>query len=207
MKGIVFDFDGVIAKSMELHAEAYRRVLAGRAEFTDREVFLREGARSETILRDLCPSLTDDEVAALAKEKQRLFVGGPQVAMYPGALEMLEAIQARVPTGLVTGTRRTNLEALIPDHLPHFTAVMSQESYQKDKPHPEPYQRAAEAMSIDPADLVCVENAIRGIQSATAAGYGHVVGITTTVTAQDLQQADFVATNHAALRGHLESLI
>ena len=204
---IGLDFDGVIAASMEQHAEAYRQALAPLGvEVSDEDVFCREGARSETIIRDLTPGLQVD-AASLADEKQRLFRALGPVSMYPGAVALVRSLQETLPVALVTGTRRANLEALIPDLLPGFGAVMSQEYYTHDKPHPEPYQRAAEALGIEASQLICVENAMRGVQSAKAAGYGAVVGITTTQTPEMLHEADHIIHDHAALGTILAELL
>ncbi len=196
----MFDFDGVLCQSMEQHAEAYRRVLEPfGVRVADQDVFEHEGARSETILRDLLGAKARDgqNMRALADEKQRIFLALGKPPVYPGAEAALEA--ATGPRGLVTGTRRANLEALVPAWVPRFDAIMTQESYTHDKPHPEPYARAAEALGVDPATCMAVENAVRGIQSAKAAGYGRVVAITTTMPANALAEADCVVESHAAL--------
>lgn len=207
MDGVVFDFDGVLADSMGKHAQAYRQVLAPfGVQVADADVYNLEGARSETILRDLAPNLELD-VAQLADAKQRAFAALGPVRLYPGAAELAAWCQGVGPTGLVTGTRRSNLERLIPELLPRFAAVMTQESYTQDKPHPEPYARAAAAMELDPADLIAVENAKRGVASAKAAGYGRVVAITTTLPAEALGEADAIVADHAALRAHLKRLL
>lgn len=206
MDGVVFDFDGVIADSMPKHAQAYREVLAPLGvDVTDAAVFAREGARSETIIRDLCAHAGVDpgDVAALADAKQRAFKRLGEVHLYPGAADMLAKVQDMVPMGLVTGTRRSNLNRLIPDLLPRFAAVMAQEDYTRDKPDPEPYANAAKAMAIPAARLTCVENAVRGIQSAQAAGYGRVIAIATTMPAHALAEADVVVANHADLAAAL----
>ena len=215
MQGVVFDFDGVIARSMEAHAEAYRRTLAPLGiAVSDRDVFLREGARSETIIRDLTAAgghdLDDDEVQALAERKQAQFGALDAVTLYGGAAATVREVAGHVPVALVTGTRRSNLDRLVPELLPVFTAILAQEDYSRDKPDPEPYARAAVALDIPAAALVCVENARRGVQSARAAGYGHIVALTTTMRAEDFDgeaRADFVAPNHAALLAHLRDVL
>lgn len=207
MDGVVFDFDGVIAKSMEQHAEAYRRILAPLGvTVTDEAVFLREGARTESILRDLLThsghAFTEADVEGLADRKQEVFERLGQPPLYPGAREMVAAVQERVPTAIVTGTRRENLEKIIPDLVGRFDAVLSADSYSHDKPHPEPFRRAAEELGLPPADCLAVENAIRGVQSARAAGYGEVHAITTTLDATQLRSAGATAihADHERLR-------
>lgn len=212
MEGVVFDFDGVIADSMPQHAEAYRRVLAPHGvAVEDAVIFEHEGARSETILRDLLEAdgqdggdrLDDAAIRALADEKQRIFKGLGLPSLYPGASEVVAAIQkATRKTALVTGTRRENLEAMIPELLPRFGAVLSQSDYTHDKPHPEPYAKAAQALALDPEHCIAVENAVRGVQSARNAGYGTVLAISTTMPAHVLEDAgaDRVAKDHAGLQ-------
>jgi beta-phosphoglucomutase len=211
MDAVVFDFDGVIVKSIEQHAEAYRRVLEPMGiPVPQRAVLLSEGARSETIIlelaRDAGRTLGDLEVTRLANEKQQVFRDMGTPGLYPCVEMVLRQIwEQDIPTAIVTGTRRDNLEAMIPNLVNKFTTLQTQESYNHDKPHPEPYLNAATALGIDPANCICVENAIRGIQSAKAAGYGHVVGITTTLDAATLQTAhpDIIVPDHVALMSEL----
>ncbi len=202
MTAVVFDFDGVICDSMGQHAAAYRDLLAPfDIPVGDRQIFLLEGARSESIIQDLADAagVSLDDVAGLADEKQRLFREAGAPSLYPGADALVRRIQDEAPTAVVTGTRRENLARLIPDLVDRFHAVLSQESYTHDKPHPEPYARAAEALQRDPADCIAVENAIRGVQSAKAAGYGEVIAITTTLESADLHEANLVVPDHPAL--------
>lgn len=211
MAGIVLDFDGVLVDSMPRHAEAYRRALAPfGVSVPDRRVYLMEGARSESIIQEL---LRESGVAAdaetvkrVSQEKQRIFRSLGPAPLYPGAEPLVRQLRNHVERlGLVTGTRRENLERLIPHLLPLFDSTIAQDGYTRDKPHPEPYLNSAAALGRPPATLAALENAIRGVQSAKAAGYGHVVGITTTMTADELRSAgaDAVAADHAEAARHL----
>ena len=205
-KAVVLDFDGVLVQSMELHAEAYRRVLMPHgATVSDRDVFLAEGARSETIIRDFLrragATVDDATVRALADEKQKLYKSIGQPPFYPGTRAMMERLHEEgVPLGLVTGTRRVNLERLIPHWMPWFRAVLAQDAYTHDKPHPEPYAKTAERLGVPPARCAALENAQRGVQSAKAAGYDHVVALMTTLARADFegQPADAVVPDHEA---------
>ena len=179
---------------MELHAEAYRRALAPFGlTITDTEIFEREGARSETIITEFLKRVGKDSPGTakrVADEKQATYraIGPPK--LYPGAERMVHTIRAAAPKlGLVTGTRRENLDRIVPQLVPLFDALLSQESYTHDKPHPEPYQRTAAALGLPASQCAAVENAPRGIKSARAAGYAFVVGIATTVPREKLIEA------------------
>lgn len=192
MHAVVLDFDGVVVRSMEQQADSYRRTLAPLGiEVTDEQVFEREGARSESIVADFLDEAADGQrVKELADEKQRTYLGLGRPPCYDGAKDMVRGMrEAAGALGLVTGTRRENLELLIPDLLPLFDAVLAQDDYEADKPDPEPYAEAARRLGVAPADCVALENAPRGVQSAVRAGYGRVIGITTTMPRHRLLEA------------------
>lgn len=191
---VIFDFDGVLVRSIELHALAYRAVLSPLdVTVSFHDIMVREGARSETIIAELASregvDLPDEVVDRLAGLKQRVFerLGEPQP--YPVSQAVVEEVDGRgFPLAIVTGTRQENVPAIAPDLVPFFDVLVTQGSYTHDKPHPEPYLTAAEALDVDPAACLVVENAPRGIQSALKAGMT-VVAVTTTLPAEELSEA------------------
>ncbi len=210
-RGVVLDFDGVIARSLELHAESYRRVLLPfGVQPSVEEIFVREGSRSESIIEDLLrgrkPPIPKDRIKRLAEEKQTIFATLGPVPLYEGAEDLVRRVRAAAHSlGLVTGTRRANLSRFIPHLLPLFNAVLAQDSYTHDKPHPEPYLKAAEALGLRPGECAALENADFGVQSARAANYGFVLGITTTRPRDALARAGAhkVAPTHEEAAGQL----
>jgi HAD superfamily hydrolase (TIGR01509 family) len=209
VRGVILDFDGVVVKSMELHAEAYRRVLAPYdLTFPDRAIFLLEGATSEEIIEHLLGEhdVDHDErlVKKLADEKQSVYQSLGPPKLYLGAEKMVRDLRAVAPKmGLVTGTRRENLEKYIPTLLPLFDKTLSAGEYRRGKPDPEPYAKTVQALGLKAAECACVENAPRGVASAKAAGLGLVVAITTTVDPADLERADVVVRRHQDATRHL----
>lgn len=192
MQAVVFDFDGVIIRSMELHAEAYRQTLApAGVHVTEAEIFQMEGRRTESLIEHFLQRAgrpaDSATVARLSKEKQALFTRLGPPALYEGAEDMVRRVRAAAKkTAIVTGTRRENLDRLVPTLIPLFDKILAQDSYVKDKPDPEPYANAARALDVAPADCIAIENAPNGVRSACAAGYAYVVAITTTVSARQL---------------------
>lgn len=205
MSPVVFDFDGVIARSMEQHAKAYAAVLGPLGVSVDEhDILVREGARSESIIRELLEKAGKEghDIKALGNAKQRAFEDLGRPPLYDGAVALVERTMERADAvGLVTGTRVRNLRNLIPGLLPRFDAVLTQEDYTHDKPHPEPYAKAAQRLGSDPADCIAVENAVYGVLSARRAGYGTVLAVCTTLPAEDLAAAepDGIAADHEAL--------
>lgn len=197
---VVFDFDGVLARSIELHAVAYQLVLAPfDVPVTARQVYLWEGARSETILRSFMEQEDLDPSPALVERlsdlKQATFerIGEPR--LYPWAQDVIEGVHARgFRMAICTGTRRANLPLIAGNLLDRFSYLASQETYNEDKPHPEPFQTAADGLQTPPERCLAVENAPRGIQSAKRAGMT-VAAVPVTLPPADLQDAHIVLEN------------
>lgn len=194
---VVFDFDGVLASSIELHAVAYQLVLRPFDVRVDaHQVFLWEGARSETIIRsfmeDAGLSPSDGLVRRLSGLKQRIFARIGEPALYPWADEVVGTVDERgFPMAICTGTRRENVPAIAGALADRFDFLATQETYTNDKPHPEPYRTAAEGLGVPPDRCLAVENAPRGIRSALDAGM-FVVGVATTLSREEIAEADRV---------------
>ena len=90
----------------------------------------------------------------------------------PGAQELLETLAAsEIPLALVTNTRRTLTEQALKTIGSHyFTATVCGDEVPDGKPHPAPYQRAAELLGVVPQDCLAIEDSVTGAQSADAAG-------------------------------------
>jgi HAD superfamily hydrolase (TIGR01509 family) len=91
----------------------------------------------------------------------------------PGANEALRSVRAAgIPSVLVTSTERALTElALDTMGRELFAAVVcGDEVAGLNKPHPQPYLRAAELLGVDPTRCVAVEDSPPGVRSAAAAG-------------------------------------
>ncbi len=118
-------------------------------------------------IRDLTPQqiidrLTDSVISNLQQS----------LPWRPGALELLmELRQAGVKTALVTMSMRRMALAVV-EAIPFqaFDVVVAGDDVIHGKPHPEPYQKAAALLGLDPQDCIAVEDSVTGLRSAEAAG-------------------------------------
>ncbi|NKQ52572.1 HAD family phosphatase [Amycolatopsis sp. K13G38] len=91
----------------------------------------------------------------------------------PGAREALAAVRsAGLPSALVTSTERALTELALNTIGREFfdVTVCGDEVDGRNKPHPEPYRRAARLLGVEPARCVAVEDSRPGTESAVAAG-------------------------------------
>lgn len=90
----------------------------------------------------------------------------------PGALELLmELRQAGVKTALVTMSMRRMALAVV-EAIPFqaFDVVVAGDDVTFGKPHPEPYEKAAQLLGFLPSECIAIEDSVTGLQSAEAAG-------------------------------------
>jgi HAD superfamily hydrolase (TIGR01509 family) len=90
----------------------------------------------------------------------------------PGALELLTSLrEAEVPCALVTmsWTRFVDpILATLPEGV--FSAVVTGDSVDRGKPHPEPYLTAARQLDVLATECLAIEDSDTGATSAAAAG-------------------------------------
>ena len=95
----------------------------------------------------------------------------------PGAVELLADLRANdVRCALVTMSYRRFVAPVLAG-LPAgtFDVVVTGDAVSQGKPHPEPYEKAAAILGVDPVDTIAVEDSNTGARSAEAAGCRVVV--------------------------------
>ncbi|MBU1904036.1 MAG: HAD family hydrolase [Proteobacteria bacterium] len=138
---------------------------------------------------------------ALIERQREIYLRGyaPQVQMYSEAREVVETLgQSHLRLALVTSSARmVLLPSLVSWIDSHFQVVVTGESVNRCKPHPEPYLKALEALGIGPEQAVVVENAPAGIRSARRAGI-FCIALATTLPPEALAEADHICPDHRA---------
>ncbi len=211
---VIFDFDGVIANTEELHLVAYNQALLAARKDIGREIHITpdryfsryivfgnlEGFR--LILQDQgvdpVPSLLDE----LCRLKDQIMDGriGEFSAALPGVVELLAHLERRkVPCAICSGARRqeinTLLGAFILEH--HFPVIVSIEDVQRSKPDPEGYGLAFDKLNalhdgnLNRLHSLVLEDTEGGAAAAHAAGL-RVLGVATTSRLESVRKwADF----------------
>ncbi|MCP2251539.1 haloacid dehalogenase superfamily, subfamily IA, variant 3 with third motif having DD or ED [Prauserella aidingensis] len=177
---VLWDMDGTLIDSEKLWdvvlAEAAQR-LGGELTADQRTALVGSNmaATSRRLLEIAGCAVTgeaaDDVADWMRGRTAELFSGA--LPWRPGAREALEELRAAgVPCALVTSTERGLTELALNTIGREFFAatVCGDEVDGKNKPHPEPYLRAARLLGVDPATCVAVEDSHVGAASAEAAG-------------------------------------
>jgi len=201
----IFDFDGVIADSIPLHYEAFRRVFAAEGVAFTFEDYRRtaNGAPRDKVIRTVLGQVEPERLKRLMAEKERevmTLLGERGLEPIPGALEMARDLRSRGLRTAVASSSRTArrfLEALEPRDdscrpaISLFEAVLESDGIRAPKPDPEIFLMAAKAVGTEPEDCLAFEDAVQGVRAARAAGM-LVVALTTTEDREALGEADLI---------------
>ncbi len=90
----------------------------------------------------------------------------------PGAVELLGDLRAHgIRCALVTMSYRRFVAPILAS-LPEgtFEVVVTGDAVTRGKPHPEPYEKAAAILGVEPAHTLAIEDSNTGARSAEAAG-------------------------------------
>ena len=197
--GAIFDWDGVIIDSGQLHAESWRLLAAELGKTIAPDSFVRGfGMKSGRIIAEIHRWSEDaGEIAKLADRKEALYreiVAQSDIVALPGVVEWLAQLKrAAVPCAVASSTHRLNIEAVL-DRIglrDAFREIISAEDVEHGKPHPEVFEKAAQRLGMAASCCVVFEDAHVGIEAAHAARM-KVIAVATTHQPAELKAADLV---------------
>ena len=176
LRGVIFDFDGVIVDSHPAHKRAWQRFLefVGTPVSEEDLEFVLGGRTREDILRHFLGELDANTIAEYGHRKEQMFrdEAGSIQTMHglEGFLEELE--NAELGLGIASSGSRTRVGFLL-DRLglaKRFRVVVTADDVARGEPDPALFLTAAEKLKIGPVNLVAFDDAASGVTAATAAG-------------------------------------
>jgi HAD superfamily hydrolase (TIGR01509 family) len=211
----LFDLDGVLTPTADVHMAAWRRMFTGYFEarhvtpaYSDDDYFSYidgkpryDGVRACLASRGISlPEGQPDEAAgdrtvcALGNAKNDAFnevLGEEGVHAFPGALALLDHLEALgVPMAVVSSSRNANDVLKVAGLAHRFQVVvdgtLTAQKGLPGKPAPDTYEYAAYLLGVDAADAVVLEDAISGVEAGAAGDFGLVIGVDRGAGAEDL---------------------
>jgi len=192
LPSLLFDMDGTLVDTEDLHFAAFRTILEPHGIILDWADYRRFiiGHPNHAIAAHFLPHVPQERHAGLMDDKEahyRALV--KDVTPAAGLMDLLDwADHETIPLAVVTNAPRANaelvLEALgIRDR---FKAVVAGDEVSHPKPHPLPYLTAAERIGGDIGRSVAFEDSGSGVASAVAAGLP-VVGVASALDENELK--------------------
>lgn len=190
LRGVIFDFDGVLVDSEAAHFEALRTVLATEVEGEVTQAEYDEhylGYDDHTCVRRALElrgrEASPEVVSDLVDRKWQAYDEGlSKIPFFPGAEDLVLALYAAsIPLAIASGSPGTEIESILRARglFQCFRGVISADDVMNFKPHPEPYLRSRAILGAleSPSGVVAIEDSTTGMASARAADL-RVIGVT-----------------------------
>ncbi|MBI4923535.1 MAG: HAD-IA family hydrolase [Devosia nanyangense] len=186
-RALIFDVDGTLAETEELHRLAFNRAFAtagldiawDRPRY--RQLLAVTGGKRRILRHFADAGLPPDEAlaGALHQSKNRFYADAMAegIALRPGVAGLMNAArEAGLKLAIATTTGRSNLGALLAAvDLPPFDAIVTGEDVAALKPDPEAYVLALRRLDLDAGVALAFEDSVNGLKAATGAGLRTVV--------------------------------
>jgi beta-phosphoglucomutase len=191
----IFDWDGTLADTRQAIVISFQRALAEvnlqvPNEYIERRIGIGAALTFQEILRSSKRQFDDRLIQRLVERKSELEIElTPQVQLFEGARELLEALQGRVKTGLASMNNRSVVVHMLQANKIEdcFKVVLTAESISHSKPDPEIFLKTASELEISPARCVVFEDSIFGVKAAKEANMGCIAVTTGVYSRQELE--------------------
>ncbi len=181
IKGIIFDLDGVLVSTDEMHYQAWKRLaeelgISGfNREDNRRQRGVSRMASLEVVLEKSDKTYTQEEKEVLAERKNgyylELLEHMDDSAVLENVVEVLRQLKERGLL-LAVGSASRNAPVILEKTglAPYLDKVSCGLDTTKSKPDPEVFLVAADKLGLVPGECLVVEDSAAGIEAAKAGG-------------------------------------
>ncbi|MDP6107529.1 MAG: HAD family phosphatase [Candidatus Brocadiia bacterium] len=170
----IFDFDGVLANSMEAHYECYRRAMEEVNVPLPRDEFYALAGmpgREQIVYFAEKVGLTVDAKEVYARKREIWDDEKPKSEAIECNIELFRLLQqAGHPVAVASGSSRPSILPAMEQLGITVDVLVTSADYTVGKPDPELFLIAAERLGVPPDHCIVVEDSEIGIEAAHAAG-------------------------------------
>ena len=211
IKCVIFDMDGVIIDSEEIHKKAYYETFTAiGVDVTDELYKSLTGSSTINAFQKLVAHFNlDKNPEELVLDKRRRYVqffeNDPTLHLVKGVEKLIQHFRNQQLTlVLASSSAMVNIDRVFTrfDLHTYFTAKISGADLVASKPHPEIFEKAAILGNTPKENCIVIEDSDNGIKAANDAEI-FVVGYKNPLAAdQTLENADLVIENFSELQKH-----
>lgn len=195
-RAVLFDMDGVLVDSTEVHLQAWATVLDAHGIAAPpggiATLFGRPGreAVAELLDRPVDDAATRQVLAELDRLSDGLMAErGDGGLVVPGVRRLVADLAAAGwRMAVATSAKRAPAVQALGELAEAFEVMVTADDVARGKPDPEPYLAAAEGLGVAPPASVVVEDAVAGVLAGRRAG-ARVVAVPTTAPVAALREA------------------
>jgi len=181
LAGFLFDLDGTLVDTEELHYASALEVLGRYGKTLGKVAFEPYIGTAEVpfwqdLQRMFDLPVSISELLSARTEEYVNIIHSASIEPLPGVLDLLHwALDLRIPMAVASSSPRTQIDASLAaaglsDFIPVRRSGHEDVGDGRGKPNPDVYQVAAAALGVDPELCIAVEDSTTGMRSANAAG-------------------------------------
>ncbi|OKO85713.1 phosphatase [Bradyrhizobium sp. AS23.2] len=208
---LIFDVDGTLAETEELHRRAFNHAFArhGLGWHWDRAVYKdllrvtggKERIRAHHERLRIAPSLSDEDIAELHRIKTAHYAELIETGccpLRPGVADLLAAALSRGQRlAIATTTSHGNIDALLSQALgkrwaADFDAIVAGDDVRHKKPASDVYLEILARLKLAPMECVAIEDSANGLIAASRANIPVLVTRSMFFRDDDFSEARFV---------------
>ncbi len=172
--GYIFDFDGVLVNTMELHYKAYSQACIEANVPVDKKKFFSQAGMTgrEQIIYFAGVAGVEIDVEAVYRRKSELSVDWTdRASSIECNLELVKLLRKKgTKVAVATGSSRPSILPIMEKFGIQVDAIATSEDVERGKPHPDLFLCAAQKLGIPPDKCIVVEDSDVGIEAAKNAG-------------------------------------
>ena len=214
VRAILFDHDGTLVKSEDIHFQMWKTVLSKYDVVLSPEYYATHYAGKPTLenatdaVQFFALNVPPQALAQAKFQAIHDYVSKRAFPLMPGARLLIEQLkQQGFRLAIVSGARRYEVEKSIQEHHlnNYFETLVCSDDVQKSKPSPDSYLLALERMALPAKACLAVEDTEHGIRAAAEAHIPVLAIPNTTTALQDFSQATAILPNLASIPGWLHN--
>ncbi|WP_299060818.1 HAD family phosphatase [uncultured Polaribacter sp.] len=208
IKCVIFDMDGVIIDSEEIHKKAYYETFNSIGVTVSDELYKTfTGSSTINAFQKLVAHFKlnlkpEDLVLDKRKRYVNFFENDPTLHLVKGVEDLIKYCHKKgVTLILASSSAMVNIDRVFNrfDLNPYFTAKISGADLKESKPHPEIFEKAALLGKTAKEHCIVIEDSDNGVKAANDAGI-FVIGFANPLSeGQTLKSADFIVNNFKRL--------
>ena len=181
IQGIIFDLDGVLVSTDEMHYQAWKRlaqelgITGFSREDNQRQRGVSRMASLEVVLEKAERTYTDEEKTEFAERKNNYYLELLEDMDESAVLEDVKKVLKELKEKgllLAVGSASKNAPVILEKTglMPYLDKISCGLDTTKSKPDPEVFLVAAKKLGLSPKDCLVVEDSAAGIVAAAAGG-------------------------------------
>ncbi|MGV8168507.1 MAG: HAD family hydrolase [Candidatus Nanoarchaeia archaeon] len=201
-KAVIFDRDGILLNSEEIHINSTFYALKKfgvKPDNSDKELII--GRHPSEYVSDFMSkysshNISQDDFRKFQKDFYYKHIDN--APLFNEAINLVKILHSeKIPLGLTTSSSKDNtIKFLDRTNLnTYFSGIVTHEDCKRGKPFPDPYLTTANKLNINPQDCIAIEDTAIGIDAAKNAGMKCIAIPNDYTKNQDFSRADMVVTS------------